>query len=286
MRTMTKLAEIVRELTEKAENEVKSIIQSEEELAEYLTFCSKFYHYSSRNQLLIYHQRPGAVSCLGFSEMKKRGLHLRKGSKAIQILAPMIVKEEDEQTQEEIEKVKGYKYVNVFDITQTDLAPEDYPKHFPNKPYIFKYDFNIDDMQRAIQSLANDMHVTIEIDTNDSVGAARGAYYPQLEKILLNAGNTESQNIAVQFHELAHAHLHNFRKNPKSNKAIKETQAEMVAHIVSKYFGMDTTEKSIHYISSWSNKLKAIPDKELPNVFSEIQNTAKYFIMKISKVIG
>lgn len=222
MRTMTKLAEIVRELTEKAENEVKTIIQSEKELAEYLTFCSKFYHYSSRNQLLIYHQRPGAVSCLGFSEMKKRGLHLRKGSKAIQILAPMIVKEEDEQTQEEIEKVKGYKYVNVFDITQTDLAPEDYPKHFPNKPYIFKYDFNIDDMQRAIQSLANDMHVTIEIDTNDSVGAARGAYYPQLEKILLNAGNTESQNIAVQFHELAHAHLHNFRKNPNLTKPLRK----------------------------------------------------------------
>ena len=92
---MTKLAEIVRELTEKAENEVKTIIQSEEELAEYLTFCSKFYHYSSRNQLLIYHQRPGAIACLGFSEMKKRGLNLRKGSKAIQILAPMIVKEED-----------------------------------------------------------------------------------------------------------------------------------------------------------------------------------------------
>lgn len=75
---MTKLAEIVRELTEKAEKEVKTIIQSEEDLAEYLTFCSKFYQYSARNQLLIYHQRPGAVACLGFSEMKKKGAAFKK----------------------------------------------------------------------------------------------------------------------------------------------------------------------------------------------------------------
>lgn len=283
---MTKLAEIVRELTEKAEKEVKTIIQSKEDLEEYLNFCSKFYQYSSRNQLLIYHQRPGAVACLGFSEMKKRGLHLRKGSKAIQILAPMLVKEKDEKTQEEIEKIRGYKYVNVFDITQTDLEPDEYPKHFPNKPYIFEHDFNIADMQKAVQILAKDMNVKIMIDKIDRIGAARGAYVPKLEIILLNAGNTESQNIAVQFHELAHAHLHNFRKKAKSSKAIKETQAEMVAHIVSKYFGMDTTEKSIQYIGEWSNNLKAIPEKELANVFSEIQNTAKYFIMKISKSIN
>ncbi|MDT2525148.1 ArdC-like ssDNA-binding domain-containing protein [Enterococcus raffinosus] len=282
---MTKLNEIVMELRETAVDQIKKANSSTDELVEYLEFTSKFYERSARNQALIYKQRPSAVACLGFSEITKKGLSLNKGAKGIKILVPCFYKEKDKETGKEEEVLKYFKYANVYDITQTNMKPEDYPKLYPNKPQIFNYDFSLDDMWDNLMKLSTDLKVkSVSIDNSDLLNGARGAYYPVSGIILLNNGNTQSQNISTLIHELAHSHLHNLNKKGfMAETNVKETQAEMVAYIVSNFFGMDTSKKSFPYIAEWSDKLKSIKGKDLANIFEEIQNTAKYFITKLNK---
>ena len=119
---MTKLIEIIQDLTNQAKEEIKTISTNEQDILEFLDFQTNFYTYSINNQLLIYRQRKGATCVLGFNEIKKQGLQLLKGSKAIKILAPLIYKEKDENGKE-TSVIKGFKYVNVFDLTQTNLEP-------------------------------------------------------------------------------------------------------------------------------------------------------------------
>lgn len=286
---MSKLNEIVKELTEQAKEEIKSVTISEDELKEFLDFQATFYDYSINNQLLIFKQRRSATAIMGFSQIKKNGLKLLKGSKSIKILAPIIYKEKDSKTGEEKSVVRGYKYVNVFDITQTDMKAEDYPRFFPNKPINFdtkKSDNEIDFLFSNILDLSKDLCLSIKIDTKDELNGARGSYNKATDVILLHNGNTKTQNIKTLIHELAHAELHNLkRKRSNDSKAIKETQAELVAYIVSKYFGIDTDDYSFKYIASWSEHLTAIDNKELIPVFNEIQQTAKIFISRISRKI-
>src|SRR4029077_18835414 len=63
---------------------------------EWLTTQSKFHHYSFRNTLLIMIQRPDATRVAGFRAWQLLGRQVRKGEKAIWILAPMTRKIGDE----------------------------------------------------------------------------------------------------------------------------------------------------------------------------------------------
>lgn len=281
---MTKLQEIIKDLTNEAKEQIKEISVDPKDIQEFLDFQANFHTYSINNQLLIYKQRRSAYAVLGFGEIKKKGLKLQKGSKAIKILAPLMFKEKDENGKEEM-KIKGFKYVNVFDISQTDMKPEDYPTYFPNKPINFKHEnVNLDGLEHGIEWLSNRLSTPVEIDKNDSLRGARGGFFPTSNTILLNIGNTRTQNIKTTIHELAHAKLHNNQaKRKHDSKAIKETQAEMVAYITCKYFGIDTSEYSIEYVANWSEKLTAIDKDELVPVFEDIQKTSKEFIEYIEK---
>ncbi|MGX4687165.1 ArdC-like ssDNA-binding domain-containing protein [Vagococcus sp. JNUCC 83] len=276
---MAKLTEIIQNLTNQAKEEIKQVATSEKDIQEFLDFQANFYTYSINNQLLIYRQRRGATCVLGFSEIKKQGLQLLKGSKAIKILAPLIYKEKDENGKEK-SVIKGFKYVNVFDLTQTNLDPEKYPNYYPNKPINFKANnVNIKDFNNRIDKLTYLLNTSIKLDNSDKLRGARGGYFLNDHTILLNNGNTPTQNIKTAIHELAHAKLHHIgSKRHHDTKAIKETQAEMTAYIVCRYFGIDTSNYSINYISNWSEKLTAIDKEELIPVFDDIQKTAKEFI--------
>ncbi len=71
-------------------------------------------------------QRPDATLVKGFNEWKKHGRFVKKGAKAIKVLAPLIgkKKEKDEGKSDNEEKEKkvpfGFRYVNVFDVSSTD----------------------------------------------------------------------------------------------------------------------------------------------------------------------
>ena len=93
---------------------------------QYLETMSKFWQYSYHNQLLIHFAMPTASRIAGFRKWQELNRKVKKGSKAIKILAPYIkaVKELDSVTLQEVEKeITLFFPVSVFDISQTDGEP-------------------------------------------------------------------------------------------------------------------------------------------------------------------
>ena len=132
----------VKELTTKLEQGINDLFQSDR-YAEYLKTMSRFHKYSTRNTLLIHMQRPDATLVAGFQSWQtKFGRYVKKGEKAIKILAPVpfTIREEKEKIDPEtrlpilddegkpiidyIERqLARFKVTNVFDAKQTDGKP-------------------------------------------------------------------------------------------------------------------------------------------------------------------
>ena len=87
----------VREITDKLEQGIKELFESEK-FKEYLTTMSKFYNYSFNNTLLIAMQKPDATLVAGYTSWKKNfDRHVKKDEKSIKILAPAPYKVQEER---------------------------------------------------------------------------------------------------------------------------------------------------------------------------------------------
>jgi hypothetical protein len=82
-----------------------------------------FHNYSMGNCMLIAMQKPDATQVAGFRAWQSLGRNVRKGERAIAIMAPMSVKERDARGDETGERLTFFRAVSVFDISQTDGEP-------------------------------------------------------------------------------------------------------------------------------------------------------------------
>lgn len=175
----------------------------------------------------------------------------------------------------------------VFELSQTNLKPEAYPKAMPNRHYNFETDkVKTKEVLLGLQDYAQKLGVAISTDEHHVLGNAKGAFYPNDQKILLNPDNSIGEKIGTTIHELAHATLHNFHKG-KNDSGLstgrKELEAEMTSYLVSKHFGLDTSEKAIRYMSHWTNQLKDLNDKELNQSMTRIHKTVSCVIKSVEK---
>jgi hypothetical protein len=102
--------ELIEKLVEGISN-----LTSSEEWQHYLTFQSKFHRYSFNNVLLIAAQCHEATQVAGFNAWRKMNRFVRKGEKAIWILAPMVYKNTDAEDGADEKVIRGFKFVPVFD---------------------------------------------------------------------------------------------------------------------------------------------------------------------------
>ena len=107
--------ELIDQLTEGIAN-----LTSSENWQHYLDFQSRFHRYSFGNVLLIAAQCHEATRVAGFNAWRKMNRFVRKGEKAIWILAPMVYKNADAEDGESDRVIRGFKFVGVFDVAQTD----------------------------------------------------------------------------------------------------------------------------------------------------------------------
>src|SRR5690606_9800708 len=121
------------------ENLVEEIKQGHtENYLEYLTFVSRFPRYSHFNQMLIFSQKPDATLVAGYRTWRDMGHQVKAGEKGIKIIAPIFVKnvEENEVGQTtSLQKLVGFRVVSVFDSSQlTEPAKEfwDFRKNIPD----------------------------------------------------------------------------------------------------------------------------------------------------------
>lgn len=315
-RTAEEIKQEVKSLSQQALDAVKKHTHSPEDVKELLNFMSRFPERSFRNQLLIEEQFPGATACLGRAALKKEGIYIKKGEQGNKIFVRKTVKgfydrgrgfvRETEATPEDKKRIESgqievikkpyYTIEKVFDITQTQLKPEDYPKILPNRVFDFQLDKKGQiELQAGIQAVANNIGIQIRDMTESEVyqrelGQAHGAYvynkFTGQEEIVMNTRNTPTQHLATSIHELVHARMHKFSE---LDTATKELQAEMISYIVCKHFGMDTSEKAIPYIAAWTKNGQTLDDKEAAErgkIMNDVSRVANEFIQTISKEIN
>lgn len=216
---------------------------------DYLDTMSRFWDYSYHNQLLIHFRMPSATRVAGFKAWQSLKRNVKKGSKAIKILAPYkrIVSEINPSTMKEEEKQLTLFFpVNVFDVSQTDGEP------------LPEIDISVkgDDYKSFLEQLENfcKSH-KIKVDFKNL--GINGLYgYSKGGEIAVS--NTESINTQVNtiIHEIAHELLHK-EKNSLS-KEQKEIQAEATAYVVTNHFNLQN--KSYNYLALYDADYKKIMD--------------------------
>ena len=292
----------VEELTNGMEKKIEQHFHSTEELKDYLSFMGKFYQYSMSNTALIQKQFRGAQAVGSFKFWKDKGFSVNKGEKGIKILVPnkTVPKFRDEKgkwksinkaTPQEKQLIKeGKKEVtqgrlyfsvgHVFDIHQTNATANDLPKIFPNR----WLEGNVEDykaLYKGMEAIAGKNGISI-IAPKEELGSAKGACYPLTKEVALNPRNSERQNVKTLLHEITHAKLHTEESRANYTDTEREFQAEMTAYTVSSYFGVDTSEYSLGYLSHWT-KGKSFEDKT--KILKEVHETSVGFIETIEETL-
>jgi antirestriction protein ArdC len=224
-----------------------------ETLTEYLRAMARFHAYSWFNVMLIFMQRPSATRVAGYKTWKKVGRWVRRGEKGIVILAPMLKKDDEGDT-----NVFGFKPVRVYDFAQTDgrKMPEfdsvhGDPAHFYS----------------SLVKLAWDQSIEVEYadDLDGADGVSMGGKVQILESL------RPADRFSVLAHELAHELMH--KKECDKDLKTKELEAEAVAFVVSSVIGLSSRSRSADYISLWGGD-----DKKLADSLKSIQQTSAFIL--------
>lgn len=219
---------------------------------EWLTFLSSFHNYSFNNTILIYMQSPKSTLVKGFNEWKKDGRFVKKGAKAIKILAPLIRKKnEDDNKKQEGEKEKkelyGFRYVNVFDVSSTE------GKELPAMDAVKMLEGGGEMEKNLLHEWIEKIEIPVRFE---DTGEANGYFHLVNNYIAIHHERDTTQQLKTLIHEYAHSLLHSKgAKFEKEGKRMKEAQAEAVAYVVLNRFGYDTGQYSFGYIAGWSQDI-------------------------------
>ena len=283
----------MKDITDRLEQGVSEIFQSEK-YQQFLDTMAKFPQYSLNNNLLIMMQKPDATLCQSYTGWKQMGRFVKKGEKGIRILAPAPYKMEREQDKldekgkaildKDGEPVKetvqinitAFKPVSTFDLSQTDGEP---------LPTIGASELtgSVEGYATLFEAIKEASPVPIGFE--DIKGGAKGYFHTEENRIAIQEGMSEVQNVKTAIHEMAHAKLHNMeaqkaREDGGQTRSSKEVEAESVAYTVCQHFGIDTSDYSFAYVAGWSQG-KEMP--ELKESLNTIRTAASELITAIDE---
>lgn len=282
IKTTYTATERLKELTDKLESGVAAVFESDR-YTNYLKTMAKFHQYSFGNVMLILMQYPHASHVAGFHTWKKSfGRSVKRGEHGIQILAPYFyeklvekdkldpttsypVMDDNGKPLKELAFVRrqSFKVAYVYDISQTE--GRELPSYSANE-----LSGNVDHYQSLLNAITDISPVPIRF--RETISYAKGCYHHLEQCIYINEGMSQIQTIKTAIHETAHAKLHalplvggRLSGKPEKDKRTMEVEAESIAYVVCQHFGIDTSEYSFPYITSWSqskdmNELKASLD--------------------------
>ena len=200
----------------------------------------------AHNQLLIFTQMPVATLVAGYRAWQRLGRQVRRGEKAIAILAPCVhrTKVEDQDGDErELRSLRGFRVAYVFDVSQTDGEP-------------------LEDLEAIRPQLLDgdapegiwDALATVARGAGFEVVRHRrrheNGYCDLVNKVIaVRPDVTGAQAVKTLVHELAHALLHGDRVARSRELA----EVESVAYVVCGALGLDTGDYSFAYVARWSH---------------------------------
>jgi len=262
-----------KEIFEKIVTNVQTIVNNGE-YEKFLRFAKNFRNYSFNNMILIFSQFPDATMVAGKSKWLQMKRELKNGAKKIFIIAPIprkynkkVTKIKDGEEVQEVEtyEYNSYRYVYVYDVSQT--VGENLPLQIQSN--------NGQDMAFFYEKLKN--FSKVPVFEENLQGGLQGYYSEKNQKIVIRNDSSINDKAATLLHELAHCLYDDF--DYKTNKDLSEVFVESIAYIVADHFGLDTSMCSFNYITQYANG----DPKTVIDLGAKIQKCANQFIDSIEE---
>lgn len=199
------------------------------------------HEYSINNSILAFWQYPQVTMLAGFKKWLSLGRTVRKGERAIKVLAPLTRKIKDKDSEEDTFIISGWRYVNVFDVNQTEGENLSFGHSDKVKGTI------------SFEAIKEISPLPVEVRYD---GTSNGNI--TLERILIAPKDNEAAMVATLLHEIAHYKLGHL--GSELDKDTKELEAETVSFIVCCYLGLNN-QKSKYYIGAWNGDQKKLKGK-------------------------
>ena len=256
-------------ITQMLKEGVENVFSSEN-YKNWLRVCSKFHRYSLNNQILILMQSGGTASQVaGYRKWQTLGRQVRKGEKGIWIISPMPITQKAESPDDEDKTLTLFKAATVFDISQTD--GEDLPS--------LVQELTDDDASydAIIDRLVDFSSVPVTF-TDDLPNGVYGCFSPSEQCIKVRDTISRSHRTKMLIHEICHSI---WEKDPKvmTDRQSAEVRAESCAYCVCNALGIDTSQYSFGYITSYSSGKEL---SELKAVMQDIRDTADKILSAIA----
>jgi antirestriction protein ArdC len=181
----------------------------------------------------------------GFKAWLKLGRCVRKGEHGIAILAPVRVKERDDDREETGEGRVFFRTAYVFDVSQTEPLPEVEPAPLDPPRVPIEGDSH-GGLVTPLEALAGELGYAVGYCDLERV---EGSCDYSARRISVATRLAPNGRVAVLVHELAHAMVGRTAGLPKQ---LEELVVEAVANIVCAGVGLDTSPDSVPYIASWA----------------------------------
>jgi len=225
-------------------------VRASDEFRRFLDMQARFHRYSWHNTLLIASQRPDATQVAGYKTWQSLKRQVRKGERGIAIFAPCPFKREETTDAGETETRQGiyFRVVFVFDVAQTDgeaLPIVDCPS----------VDVAADSLLSRLTDVATKRGIAVEFR------ALSAGFYGSSQNGRIEVSNEHptGQQAKTLAHELAHEALH-WKENERGTftRSLAELEAESVAYVVCRHFGLDVEVRASRYIALWQGDGKAL----------------------------
>ncbi|HXQ18251.1 MAG TPA: ArdC-like ssDNA-binding domain-containing protein [Acidimicrobiales bacterium] len=226
-------AELVNRLTEGIAD-----LTSSDRWRRYLDFQSRFHRYSAGNVLLILSQRPDATRVAGFRAWQALDRSVRRGERALWILAPMVRRRCIGDPEGEA-RIGGFKWVPVFDVSQTEGA---------DLPSVCRPLSGDDDGPAFERLIEIATLIGFRVEDHRFDGPTNGDCCHRRRRIRVEVARSARQRVKTLAHELAHAILH----ERVGDRSVAELEAESTAYVVCQHLGIDTAEYTFGYVATWA----------------------------------
>ena len=170
---------------------------------------------------------------------------VRKGEKAIRILAPMTVKQRDERGEDTGEKKVFFRTVPVFDVSMTDPLPgkEPVPLNPPAEPITGESHHHL-----IAPLIAHAAELGYSVEIRDLPEHGPGGWCDVKRRQIVVATGPANQQVRTLTHELAHAHGVGYEQY---TRAQAEVLVDCVTYCVLGSVGLDVGGESIPYVAGW-----------------------------------
>jgi antirestriction protein ArdC len=208
--------------------------------------------YSFGNQLLIAMQRPDATYVAGFRAFLQLNRCVRKGERAIRILAPMSIRDRQSESSDAATNGAGepsrrtvFRAVPVFDVSQTEPLPDTDPMPLepPSQPIKGGTHAHL---IPALERLASEAGYSVT--SRPLHGSADGWRDSSKREIVVNSAIAANARVRVLVHEIAHALGVGYRDYGRRRA---EVLVDTVTYIVCGSVGLDVSGSSVPYVAGW-----------------------------------